>query len=166
MSWLSNIWKRFKAWCYADNRVQTQIHALSRYAVIEKYKGWAGDGNVRVADKDYSVLSKFWLMRGYYNYYIKVLNGLKISGWEEKFDCDNFAGLYKEVLSACHRVSTMSKSEGVAIGVVWYKTDSGGGHAINTAIVDDDRVIFIEPQTGLEKTLSDTELNNIFFVLF
>ena len=163
-----NIFKRISLWFksqfYADKKTQTYF-AIPASTVRSYFATYTSHYNIKISDRQYARVKKDWLLHGYYNYFIKVLSGLSIGDWEEKYDCDNFAELYKAVVQACHNISSV-EIEGIAVGIVWYRTDAGTGHAVNTAIVNDDEIIFIEPQTGRQIELSPTEVHSICFVLF
>jgi len=63
---------------------------------------------------------------------------------KERFDCDDFAGLFKYM---CIK-ETKKNGVGRAIGKVYYKGEFLGYHAWNIVILDDGSVINVEPQTG------------------
>lgn len=88
----------------------------------------------------------------------------------EENDCDDFARLASVYASVLHRqTSSRAKESGLAFGEFWYVQDSGGGHAINFAIVaatgvgpqaGEATLLFFEPQTQKIKTLSETEVKS------
>jgi len=99
---------------------------------------------------------------------------------ETYFDCDNYAEAFRVFLQIVHTKAQKgkddnSRKQAVAIGVVWYERDGRGGHAINVVVskIEDESVDrteslvvkFIEPQTGEELELTDSERATIFFLL-
>ena len=132
MGFFSGIWDRLCGWFRSDNVVPVRPGVITGVYLRGLYPGVV----VRMAERNYSLVSVDWLLGGYYNYFLKVLGGLKISGWSKKFDCDSYSNLYYSLVGACHRVSEVSVTDGIAVGVVWYRVDGGGGHAINTAVVE------------------------------
>lgn len=77
----------------------------------------------------------------------------------EENDCDDYSFSGMLVAKAIHH-NTIRKQKhtGIAVGVFWYKKDSGGYHAINFSVVRDTtlisqtnpnglKLIFMEPQT-------------------
>ena len=89
---------------------------------------------------------------------------MKIKGWREDFDCDNFARLYVSLIQACHAKAD-TKHEGVAVGEFWYDQNGVEGHAIVIAKTDEGWT-FIEPQSGAELCLTDAEKQSSWFVYF
>ncbi len=121
--------------------------------------------DVKVSDQKYAIVDRDWLETEWYNYYRKVLDGLNIHGWSHDFDCDNFASLYCALLQVCHKAGNTT-SDGISVGEFWYITEDGSGHAIVTAIVGDNQVIYIEPQSGSVLSLTDKERYSCLFVRF
>lgn len=118
-----------------------------------------------IADNSYAVLTResFLKTSKYMKWILRVFN---ILGWSEKFDCDDFALLWKMLTSLRHAKSKGGESEGVACGVIWYTRDSsGGGHAVNFVKTENGWSAF-EPQTGEFFELSQRERESVCFVLF
>lgn len=122
--------------------------------------------NIVTGDFDYSILDSVWLVNSYYNYFIQVLDGLKIPNWRKQFDCDKFTRLYVSIIQACHNQGDANTS-GVTVGEFWYYDQTmKGGHAIVVAIVDNLKIVFIEPQNGQIKCLTKEEISSCYFCRF
>jgi len=157
------IWRWLCSFFVSSNSPEVKIKSLAKYDVIQLYKGCSS--NVHGCDRTYAPVDKHWLLYPYYKYYRKVLDGLGINNWAENFDCDDWARLYRDLSMACHHAAN-GTTEGIAVGTFSYKKDGVYPHMINTAIVDDNKVIFIEPQTGLELILSQREKESCWAVYF
>ncbi len=120
------------------------------------------NSRVFVSDASYARPTQKFLESKFYEFYKNWLWENDLSKWNNKFDCDNFAMNYYTFAQICNKKSSR-KEEGIAVGVMFFKQDSGGGHAINFAIVEDKKFITIEPQTGKVITLSQTELDSCWF---
>lgn len=130
------------------------IKALSASAIMAMFKSV---GHCQNADGHYDLPSLNWLL----DYCIKWVS--QRAPWTEKFDCDDFAFAFKVACQEAHRKGS-GLSDGLAVGVIFYRPDRGGGHAINFAVVGDNEVVFIEPQTGERLCLTKSELESVFFV--
>lgn len=117
----------------------------------------APNGHCQNADGSYDLPARDWLI----SYCMKWVSARQ--AWTDKFDCDDFAFAFKVACQEAHRMGA-GTSDGLAVGVVFFCPDKGGGHAINFAVVDNNEVIFIEPQTGERICLSKSELASVFFV--
>lgn len=118
-----------------------------------------------IADRTYGKPKKDWLLEVFYPWLSRELKRDGISGWQESFDCDDFATVYRVMAQVCH-ANTRNGAEGIAIGEVFYTRDNGGQHAINCAFVENEQLIFIEPQNGQQTKLTDKELGSIWYVRF
>lgn len=103
-----------------------------------------------------------------------------------KFDCDDFSRNFSIFAQSVYTDLVINKNiEAICAGELYYVPDpetvfyiggkfifnvktipAGENHAINIIILDDMSVMFIEPQTGEEVTLSPTEKHNIIFCKF
>jgi len=111
------------------------------------------------SDSTFNLPTKTWLFSKFYPYFSKELERLGIIEWSEKFDCEDFAAMYKILCQVCHK-NSRSTQGGLAVGAVDYQKDSGEYHCINIAFTDQG-LVFIEPQTGKELKLSENEKNSI-----
>jgi len=108
------------------------------------------------ADAVYAVPTKKWLLK------VARIHAKRRGQWRKAFDCDDFAMSLKLKAQELHaEVST--EVDGLAVGVMFYMQDGSGGHAINWA-VNKSGLYFVEPQTGREVCLSESESRSCYFV--
>lgn len=117
-------------------------------------------------DEVYNMPTSKWLKEEYIPFYVGVLKELGLYEWTEKFDCDDFSCLFRTLAHISHRKSK-GTSEGITVAEIHY-TAAGtngvyGDHAINMAYTDEGWV-FIEPQNGSMKKLTESEQKSIFYV--
>jgi len=121
----------------------------------EQLRGMWGRGvYVAVSDATYALPTKRWLLA------MAKEHAAKLGRWRKAFDCDDFAMSLKVETQKMHREADV---DGLAVGVCFYRRDKGGAHAINWA-VSRNGLYFIEPQTGREVWLSESELQSVYFV--
>ena len=136
-------------------------------------KGKINIPSIYAPDANYTLYSLNYIKGEGYEKFKKWLFRRGILGWRHTFDCDNYAEAFSVFLQTVHTKAQKGKDDNstkqaVAIGVIWYERAGIGGHAINIVVskIEDDLVVrFIEPQTGEELELTDTERETIFFVL-
>lgn len=123
---------------------------------------------IHIADRNYSVPTKNWVVRNYKKYFKKKMNADPTLGlqWRQKHDCDDFSCAYRMYMQALHSVQPGKSGESIAVSEIWYVTDDGGAHAINMVIVDDYQPLFIEPQTGDPVRLSNKEKKSVYYVRY
>ena len=160
MNWIS---KWFRYLFYASNKPST-IAAISTRSLRSQLQNIGIRCSLFMPDRQYAIPRLDWLLHGYGNWYKKVLRGLKIRGWQEQFDCDDFARLYADLCQACHAVGN-SQSEGIAVGKICYIPEDGGAHAINMAYTDEG-IVFIEPQGVVQVDLTTDEIRSIYQATF
>lgn len=116
-----------------------------------------------IADNSYAVLTResFLKTSKYVKWILKIFG---IFGWRERFDCDDFAFLWKMLTSLRHAKAKNGQSEGVACGIIWYMKGDVG-HAINFVKTEEGWKAF-EPQTEEFFDLTDEEIESVWFVLF
>lgn len=153
MSWLGKLFARKPAavpnlW---DGRVLSQREFAAQLGAWEP-----------MADSSYAVINSAALP-AYYTWFRERLRDLGIMRWDEKFDCDNFARLYCDLMAARFYGSTWEsgttpKAESPSVAGYWYVPGGSGfsGHAI-AAVATERGLLFIEPQTGAELQLTDAE---------
>lgn len=136
------------------------------------------DAEFSIADSEYALPSENYLVNDFCPFYRQELQRMGIEGWSVKSDCDDYAWYFYTQIRWAHYRSKASMAEGIAVGVVYFMSGaraedgSGGGHAINFAIVGeraDRKLIFIEPQfaaTGQYPIikLNTFEAKSIWFV--
>jgi len=117
-----------------------------------------------ISDASYARPMQSFLTGKFYEFYKNWLSQNGLAAWTEKFDCDNFAMNYYTFAQICNKKSSR-KEQGIAVGIMFFRQDSGGGHAINFAIVENKTFITIEPQTGAVVILSQAEKDSCWFAL-
>lgn len=121
------------------------------------------NASIFISDATYAKPTTKWLTGKFYEYFLNWLWKNDLNKWQQKFDCDNFSCLYYAFAQACHTQSGRSE-QGILVGEMFFM-QKGGGHAINLAITEKG-VIFIEPQTGAEITLTKEEKSSCWCVRF
>ena len=103
-----------------------------------------------LSDQDNAVSTLPWLLDASLPAFHKFLGQLSVLGYDQEcWDCDDFAlafMFFNRMLHARTQSGLLGKKCGIAVGQMWFKRASGGGHAVNVAIVDDERLVLIEPQ--------------------
>ena len=143
-------------------------------------KGKINIPSIYAPDANYVLYSLNYIKGEGYEKFKKWLFRRGILGWRPTFDCDNYAEAFRVFLQIVHTKAQKGKDDNstkqsVAIGVIWYERDGRGGHAVNVVVskIEDESVErteslvvkFIEPQTGEELELTNSEKETIFFVL-
>lgn len=140
-----------------------------------------------IGDKSYAPVKKEWVIWFYGKFRNDLSSGAYgIVKWDEKFDCNRFAGDFAssaQIMYFQRSFSSFSKSKAVAIGEVWYVPDyifngvkmvlninvdqkgniTRTGHAINFIFTDKEGLLFFEPQSGAFIQLSENEKKSIYF---
>lgn len=118
-----------------------------------------------LSDDTYALMEEasFLKTSPYMKWILRIFN---TCGWKEKFDCDDFAMLWKILTSLRHSKSKIGESQGVACGIVWFRQEiSGIGHAINIVKTENGWRMF-DPQSEQFIDLSEKERKSAWFVLF
>ncbi len=122
---------------------------------------------VVLGDESYAEVNSVWLKEWHKKFRSELLR-MGISRWNKQFDCNRFADAYTglaqiEFYRETYHNST--KAQALAIGPYWYVTRNGKSHAIVQAFTERGRV-FIEPQSGMEITLTTKEQGSSFLQVF
>ena len=117
-----------------------------------------------ISDGTYARPTTSYLTGKFYEFYTAWLSDHNFSQWRATWDCDNFASTYYVFAQMCH-AKAARKEEGISVGELFYRQDTGGGHAINLAITEKG-VVIIEPQNGQEMTLSKKEKESCWMIRF
>jgi hypothetical protein len=143
-------------------------------------KGRINIPSIYAPDANYVLYSLNYIKGEGYKKFKNWLFKRGILGWRPTFDCDNYAEAFRVFLQIVHSKAQKGKTDNsrkqaVAVGVIWYEKAGRGGHAINVVVskIEDESVDrteslvvkFIEPQTGEELELTNSERETIFFVL-
>lgn len=110
-------------------------------------------------DDSYNLPKRDWILGAFYSFFIKELGRLNVDIWDKKFDCDDFASMFRLFAQICHKASK-GQAEGIAVSEIGYTQESGGKHAI-VCIFTEKGPIFLEPQTGKVLLLTDDEIQSI-----
>lgn len=131
---------------------------------IQKFPFVAKARKSQISDSSYNVTTLEWLMEKFYPFFVKKLEELGVSVWDERWDCDDFSSFFRSLAQICHRKSSKATAEGIAIGEIYYQQDGDNeeNHAINVIFLENGP-IFFEPQQGLPVKLSAAEMNSIYF---
>jgi len=115
-------------------------------------------------DLTYAQPTLAWLQGAFWQSF-KADRWAKVGSYTRKNDCDNWARAYAQHAQDCHAMSKGSDAEGLAVGEFFYTKDSGEGHAICIAVIND-QVTYLEPQDGLTLNLTINEILSCAFVRF
>lgn len=151
---------------------------IKPHEILDFYNAIGTRPTVHFADADYAIPSLKYLTEDFPSWWKNKLLERGLGTWEPTWDCDDFAWTLFTDIRWAHYNTKQSNSEGIAVGVIYYMSGareedgSGGGHAINTAIVgtgSSRRIVFLEPQRaaqGLnpEITLTPYELESVWFL--
>jgi len=146
---------------------------------------WAANVNgskaaLHISDATHGVPTKKYLTETFADFYRAKLEEMGLGTWDTQWDCDDFAYQFFTMIRWAHYQTKKSMAEGIAVGVVYFTSGAraedgtGGGHAINVAVVDDNgsrRLIFIEPQRAAkgqpcELELTQHEKDSIWYITF
>ena len=121
-----------------------------------------------MADASYAVVNSAALP-AYYAWFRDRLGDLGIVKWDSRFDCDNFARLYCDLMAArfynaAFESGTVPKAESPAVACFWFTSATAGPHAV-VAIMTEQGLWFIEPQTGYRLDLSQNEIASHFRII-
>ena len=131
-------------------------------------------GTFLASDATYAVPTKRWLLDVYGPFYRKWTFDHDLLNWRDVWDCDDFAALYRILASACHAKTNeglfKERKQGLAVGEFSYrridlKNNTSVNHALNVALTDEG-LVFIEPQTMMEATLSEDDIRSCWFMRF
>ena len=123
-----------------------------------------------LSDKDYLTPQKSWVSGDlYFKNFKKWLWSNNLDTWQEYWDCDNFAFALYTFSQICHartmeKTKEIDRAQGLALGVIFYKMDGVGGHAINF-VHTEDKIYGFEPQSGKYLNLSKKEKESCWLVV-
>ena len=106
----------------------------------------------------------------YFKNFSKWLWANNLSKWKAHWDCDNFAFAFYTFAQICHARSMdkaieEDQAQGLSIGVMFYKKEGAGGHAINI-IYTEGKLWGFEPQSGKFLNLTQKEKDSCWFIVF
>ena len=138
---------------------------MTRNELTEEIKEFFPYMSGKFADESYAVMTEdsFLNTSTYMKWILRVFG---ILGWQKKFDCDDFALLWKMLTSLRHAKAKAGTSEGVACGVLWYVIDgTQTSHAVNIVKTERGWQVF-DPQTEEFISLTQKERESVWLVLF
>lgn len=106
-------------------------------------------------------------LRGFYEAFRADLFARGVTKWDQRFDCNHFASYFvslAQVQFYRDNFHGRTQAQTLALGVYWYHQAGTGSHAIVVALTERG-LIFIEPQTGVELSLTEPERESAFMVL-
>lgn len=118
-------------------------------------------------DDTYAEVS-FAALAGYYDWFKAEMFKLGVTRWDETFDCDNHAAMYADLM--CLRFfkagweSNRPPAQTAAVACYYYQSPRGP-HAIN-AVLTDQGIIFVEPQSGQILNLTLAERASAFRCIY
>jgi hypothetical protein len=139
------------AGCARSEKAMTTGQFLARAEVVGILPGFTGDNAYAQVRSE--------ALPSFYANFRSVLSEQGLVKWDDRFDCNRFAGLYITLAHARYAVAawhSYSEAQALALAEVWYVQESGGAHAIVAAHTERG-LVFIEPQTGKEIHLSERE---------
>ncbi len=123
-------------------------------------------GAVYCGDSKYAEVSSASL-RAYYDDFRQSLFDQGVTKWDDRFDCNHFAGSYVDRAQTKFyfaHFQSRTPAQTLALGVFWYQS-ARGPHAIVAAFTERG-LIFIEPQTGGELQLTTAERASAWLKVF
>lgn len=124
-------------------------------------------GAGHIGDSAYSEVNSAWL-KSYYDSFRKSLFREGVVRWDERFDCNHFSSYYialAQVRNFTENFHTKTRAQSLAIGECWFMQTPITAHAVVMAVADAG-VLYIEPQTGQQLTLSTAQIASRFLVKF
>lgn len=91
-----------------------------------------------------------------------------VTKWDEKFDCNHFAAYYVALAQTkfyLDNFHSRTSARSLAVGVYWFESQRLGPHAVVAALTERG-LLFIEPQTGQEITLTAVEKQSAWLRAF
>ena len=130
-----------------------------------------------VADSDYDLPSAKWFSKTFPKALLKFWRKNKLVKYDFRgrryifkwtlgvMDCDNAAAMAFSLAGVLNFKER--KKNPLAVGEFWYvRGDGRGAHAINCALIQGRRLIFLEPQTCRQVKLSVEEIQSCYFYRF
>ncbi len=158
MSWFAKLFARAPApAALASSAVYTAADALAAAG------GFGHVGSAHLAQVRADALP------GLYSQFRDELFRLGIVRWNERFDCNQFAGFFCALANAKFYAANFhgdTPAQSLALAQYWYRPGAGRFcHAIFLALTDRGP-FFIEPQTGKPVNLTPNEVASRYLVKF
>lgn len=116
-------------------------------------------------DSSYAEVNSAWL-RDYYDQFRAEIFRHGVTKWDERFDCNHFAGYYVALAQTkfyLENFHSRTKANSLAVGSYWYISKQGP-HAVVFALTERGTV-WIEPQNGREFIPDPSEQSTAFLKL-
>lgn len=119
--------------------------------------------NLRILDEKYKLPSRAFVLESFAVNFEQLKKNLRRSQYiANSNDCDKVALLAQFYSNYLHNEHKMSQGYGVAFGSFAYvREHNNEGHMINFAVVEDEQVLFFEPQTSMEVILTKKEKDEL-----
>lgn len=115
-------------------------------------------------DASYARPSTRWLTRELYPWFKARLSEQGLAN-TRRHDCDNFARKFCVAAQDAHALTAGNDAEGLAVGEFLYHSAKLGPHAVVVAIIEDNEIAFLEPQTGELLNLTPSEISSCFALI-
>ena len=147
---------------------------IKSIALYAKSRATFKNANITVSDIDYACPSEGWIRGKFYHNFSWWMENNGVKKWKTYTDCDNKAFAYFVCANISHaktmqarESASMETYEGISVGVMFYRIggNKNSGHAINV-IFTNDKLMYIEPQTGEQLLLTQKELDSCWYVTF
>ena len=155
---------------------------MTSAALLANLPGWINQSKVFCGGSNYAAPTLAWLQGTFYDFFRARLWSDSLQAWVVKWECRDFARAYACYAQECNALTpaTPGGADILTVGEVWFIPDadrygvnagqlagtpSGGGHAINLALVETGWV-FIDPQVNLLWQMTEAELKSIYFLRF
>jgi hypothetical protein len=140
------------------------LRVLSPWEVMHELPG------AITGDTAYAEVNSAWLKSFYPEFRAEIFRQGVVE-WDERFDCNHFASYYVALAQTRFFIAAWGKStpaQTLALGTFWYfpkRSRPGNGHAIVCALTERG-LLFIEPQSGKELTLTAEERASVMLTAF
>lgn len=143
--------------------------SMSNGQVISSSQLLGKVGGGYVGDQHYAIVDSKCLGMLYDEFRAEIFKKGVVK-WDERFDCNHFASYYVSLAQTKFYLAnwgSATKANTLAIGTYWYVVGGKGSstHAI-VVIYTERGLIFIEPQTGKEVQLSESEKLSSYLKVF
>lgn len=129
--------------------------------------GIACDNGYSIADRSYACPTLNWLKMVFAEALETFQSEFSQERWDQDInDCDDFARAAAFYAQWLHHNTKAPKAAALAFGELWFQQKTGGWHAINCAVVEDNKLVFFEPQNQTVIQLTDDERLSCALVRF
>lgn len=117
-------------------------------------------------DRSYAIVNYDWLFVFYETWRDEIFKQ-DVIAWDDKFDCNKFTSSFvsRAQIEYYKKVWRTNKPQSLALGEVWFITKGIQSHALVAALTNKG-LVFFEPQTGKEITLTQEQQASIYLKKF